>query len=83
MSIRVTVELPESTLAVLHETPDGLGRHVLEAAVAKWYEMAVLSQSKAAEALSVSRSEFLDVLRRYGVSPIQVSPDEYETEFRP
>jgi predicted HTH domain antitoxin len=44
--------------------------------VSKWYEMGMVSQSKGAEILGVSRSEFLDVLSRYRVSPFQVDDED-------
>jgi predicted HTH domain antitoxin len=44
--------------------------------VSKWYEMGMVSQSKGAEILGVSRSEFLDVLSRYRVSAFQVDDED-------
>lgn len=46
------------------------------AAAVKWYEVGMLSQSKAAEIAGVSRQQFLEALHRYNVSPFQVTPEE-------
>ncbi len=47
----------------------------------KWYEMGWISQSKAAHSLGMSRHAFLDLLCRYGVSPIQATPGGIEREM--
>lgn len=52
------------------------------AAAVKWYEMGILSQSKAAEVAGISRSEFLSALVRFGVSPFQYSAEEIVAEVR-
>lgn len=52
------------------------------AAVVKWYEMGILSQSKAAEVAGLSRSEFLGALARFGVSPFQYSAEKIVAEVR-
>jgi predicted HTH domain antitoxin len=76
MSVTVNVVLPEGALSVLHTDPSEFGEELKRAAVSKWYEMGMVSQSKGAEILGVSRSEFLDVLSRYRVSPFQVDDQE-------
>ncbi len=43
------------------------------AAAAKWYELRMVSQERAAEIAGLSRAEFLDALGRFGVSPFQYS----------
>ena len=47
----------------------------------KWYEVGLLSQSKASEVAGVSRQEFLASLARFQVSPFQVTPDELAQEW--
>jgi predicted HTH domain antitoxin len=42
----------------------------------KWYEQELVSQGRAAEIAGVSRSEFIDALGRYGVSPFQDTLEE-------
>ena len=50
------------------------------AAAAKWYEMRLLSQAKAAEVAGISRAEFLTALARFDVSPFQYEVDEIVDE---
>ena len=83
MTVKISIDLPEAALSVLREGPDRFGRQLSEAAIAKWYELGMVSQSKAAEILEISRSEFLRLLERYQVSACQVSEEELHTEFRP
>jgi len=46
-------------------------REMRLAAAAKWYELDRLSQAKAAGFAGLSRSDFIDALARFNVSPIQ------------
>lgn len=64
---------------------DELGHQLHErttrlAAAAKWYEIGLLSQAKAAEVAGVSRSEFLTSLAQFNVSPFQYDADEIVKE---
>jgi predicted HTH domain antitoxin len=74
--IRMTIEVPEGALASLHQDPQSFAREMKLAAAAKWYELKLLSQGRAAEIAGVSRAEFLDALGRFGVSPFQYGADE-------
>lgn len=47
----------------------------------KWYELGVISQSKAAELLGVSRVRLIELLAAYRVSPIQATPEELRAEL--
>ncbi len=71
----------EEVFSILRRSPDEFARELLEAAVCKWYEMGWISQSKAAHSLGMSRHAFLDLLCRYGVSPIQATPGGIEREM--
>ncbi len=46
-------------------------QEVLLAAVAKWYELGLISQGKGAELMGLSREEFILALSRLQVSPFQ------------
>jgi predicted HTH domain antitoxin len=81
MSVQVVVELPEEVFSALRRTPQAFVKEMRLAAAAKWYEVGLLSQSKAAEVAGVSRQEFLASLARFQVSPFQVTPDELSQEW--
>jgi predicted HTH domain antitoxin len=73
---RVTIELPDGALSALREDADGFSREMRLAAAVKWYELRRVSQGRAAEIAGLSRAEFIDALRRYGVSPFQCEAEE-------
>ena len=50
------------------------------AAAMKWYELGLLSQSKAVA--GVTRHEFLETLTRFKVSPFQTTAEELADELR-
>lgn len=75
-TVEVRFELPSDVLSALRQDPDGFVQEMRLAAAAKWYEMALISQSKGAEIAGVSRAEFLAALARFGVSPFQVETEE-------
>jgi predicted HTH domain antitoxin len=76
MDISLTVVVPEGALSALRRSPSEFAEELKRAAVAKWYELGVVSQAKGAEILGLSRSEFLDVLSQYRVSPFQVDDED-------
>lgn len=76
----LTLELPDDAFSALRSSPEEFGRELRLAAAIKWYEMERISQGKAAEIAGLSRSAFVEALGRYGVSPVQVRPDELERE---
>jgi predicted HTH domain antitoxin len=75
MDISLTVVVPEGALSALRRSPSEFAEELKRAAVTKWYELGVVSQDKGAEILGISRSEFLDVLAQYRVSPFQVDDE--------
>jgi predicted HTH domain antitoxin len=81
MTVRVSVELPDTAFSALRVTPDVFVKEMRLAAAVKWYELEMISQSKAAELAGVSRQEFLEALKRFKVSPFQLSPEELAEEF--
>jgi predicted HTH domain antitoxin len=76
VSVKVTIDVPEGALSALRQSPAEFGEELMRAAVAKWYELGTVSQSKGAEILGVSRAEFLEVLGKYRVSIFQNDEDD-------
>ena len=74
--IQIQLNLPESAFSALRSTPDEFGQELLIAAVVKWYEVGMISQSKAAEIAGISRQGLLQACDRFDVSPFQTTPEE-------
>lgn len=80
--VQMKIEMPEGALAALRQDAEGFARELRLAAAVKWYELRLLSQGRAAEVAGVSRSEFIDALGRYEVTPFQYEADEIIAEAR-
>ena len=80
--VRMVIELPEGSLAALRKDASEFASEMRLAAAVKWYEMRLVSQSKAAEIAGLSRAEFVDALGRFNVSPFQYTAEEVERETR-
>ncbi len=78
--VTVTFELPEDALSSVRKDPDHFAQELRLAAAVKWYEMEVVSQSRAAEISGLSRSEFIAALGRFKVSAFQYDVDEIAEE---
>ena len=78
--VPITIEMPEGALATLHRDPQSFAQELRLAAAVKWYELGLISQGRAAEVAGLSRSEFLEALGRFCVSPFQYGADELLAE---
>ncbi len=76
MSTQITIDLPDDAFSALRSKPEDFVKEMRLAAAAKWYEIGLVSQSKAAELAGVSRERFIDELSRFRVSPFQETPEE-------
>ena len=81
MTVQLEIELPDDAFSVLKIGPKDFVREMKLAAVVKWYEMGMISQSKASELAGSNRRGFLDALKRFEVTPFQTSPEELEREI--
>ena len=78
MTTEITILVPDDAFSALRTNRERFAREMLLAACAKWYELGLVSQSKAAEVAGVSRQEFLSELLKFNVSPFQESIAEIE-----
>lgn len=76
MSQLLKIELPDEVFLGLQKDPKHLAAEMRLAAAVKWYEMGLLTQGKAADVAGLSRAAFISGLSRYGVSPVQETPEE-------
>ncbi|HZQ56350.1 MAG TPA: UPF0175 family protein [Bryobacteraceae bacterium] len=74
--MRVEIDLPDATFAGLDRESAELASELRAAAAAKWYEVGRVSQEVASQIAGISRSEFLTVLSRLRVSPMQETAEE-------
>jgi predicted HTH domain antitoxin len=80
MTIQLTIDLPEDIFSLLRKSPAEFVGEMRLAAAVKWYELGMISQSKASELAGVSRQGFLEALHRFKVSPFQVTAEELVRE---
>lgn len=69
--VTVAFELSEDVFSSVRKDPDGFAEELRLAAAVKWYEMGLVSQSRAAEISGLSRSQFISALGRFEVSVFQ------------
>ena len=81
MSTRITIDLPDDAFSALRSSPEDFVKEMRLAAATKWYEIGMVSQSKAAELAGLSRERFLEALSRFRVFPFQETPDELAGEL--
>jgi len=79
--MKITLDIPNASLSITKERPADFARSLRIAAAVKWYELGRISQSKAAELIGCTRIELFNHLRDYGVSPMQMIPDDLDREI--
>lgn len=80
--VTVAFELPEDVFSSVRKDPDGFAEELRLAAAVKWYELGLVSQSRAAEISGLSRSQFISALSRFEVSVFQYDVAEITEEVR-
>ena len=75
-TVQVTFTVNRNIFSALRQDPDRFVPELRLAAAVKWYELGMVSQSKAAEVAGLSRSDFIAALSRFKVSPFQYSAGE-------
>lgn len=73
---QISFDIPDGVLASLHKNKSEFTDAVRLAAAAIWYEKGKISQGRAAELAGVSRSELINSLNSFGVSPFQETEEE-------
>jgi predicted HTH domain antitoxin len=74
--VQLSFTINRDVFSALRQDPEQFVPELRLAAAVKWYELGLVSQSKAAEIAGLARSEFLGELARFKVSPFQYSSDE-------
>ena len=69
--VNITLDLPDAALSALNKDPDEFVQEMRVAAAVKWYELEQISPEKAAEIAGLNRTEFIQALTQYQVSPRQ------------
>lgn len=79
---QLTLDMPESAFATLHQAPAEFVQEMRVATAVKWYELERISQGWAAEIAGLTRAAFIDALSRYRVSPFQYGEEDLIEELR-
>lgn len=79
--MKITLDIPDSSLSITKERPEEFARSLRIAAAVKWYELGKISQSKAAELIGCNRIELFNHLKEYGVPLLQLDASDLEHEL--
>jgi len=77
----ISFECPDDILQTLKETPDQFATEGRLLIAVKLYELGRLSSGQAARMAGLSRVVFLDTLKDYQVSAINLTRDELARDF--
>ena len=82
MKFQVKMEFNEDVLPALRKTPEEFAGEIRFLAAAKWYELGLISQEKAAEIADLNRLDFLLAISRIGITPFQYTADGVLNEVK-
>lgn len=77
----VRLEIPEETLISLKTDAESFAQDIKLLAAVKLFELGKLSSGRAAQLAGMTRVEFLLALRRYQVSPFQMTAEELRQDI--
>ncbi len=80
MNHSMTIDYPDTFPDALHMSRAEFEREALLAMAVKLFETGKLSSGQAAGLAHLSRIDFISELGRFGVSPIQVGPEDLEAD---
>jgi len=77
----VTIDLPDSVLAELGDSPDRVAREVRLAVAVEWFRRGMVSQGRAAEIAGLSRAELIDELLARKIPLATVKLEDLQAEL--
>lgn len=79
---QVVFDFSPTVFSALRKAPEEFASEMRLAAAIHWYSQGMISQGKAAEIASVSRTEFLEELFRRKIPALQVTLEELREEIQ-
>ena len=78
---QVLIQIPEATPVALGLSPERLGEALLLAAAVQWFGSGRLSSGAAAALAGLSKPEFMERLKDFGVPAFRQTTSELREEF--
>lgn len=81
MAKQLTINYPDNLPDALHLTQEEFEKEALMAMVFKLFEMKKISSGTGASLIGIDRVKFIMLLKQYNISYINISPEEFLSEF--